>query len=51
MGKVDCVREAIENDKIEIVTNCLKISNLSLEEIAECTGLPLEKVRELESNL
>jgi hypothetical protein len=55
MGKVDCVREAIENAKrdnsIEIATNCLKISNLSLEEISECTGLPLEKVMELKSNL
>ena len=55
MGKVDCVMEAIENGKkdnsIEIAVNFLKNSNDSLEMISECTGLPLEKVRELESNL
>ena len=55
MGKVDCVMEAIENGKkdnsIEIAVNFLKNSNDSLEMISECTGLPLEKVKELKSNL
>lgn len=55
MGKVDCVREAIENginDKsIEIATNFLKNTNASLEDISINTGLPLEKVKELKSNL
>jgi predicted HTH domain antitoxin len=51
MGKVDCVMEAIENGKIEIAVNFLKNSSASLEEISENTGLSLEKVRELKSNL
>ena len=51
MGKVDCVMEAIENGKIEVAVNFLKNSNVSLEEISENTGLPLEKVKELKSSL
>ena len=51
MGKVDCVMEAIENKSIEIAINFLKNSKNSLEEISDCTGLPLEKVKELKSNL
>ena len=59
MGKVDCVMEACNesyengvNDRnIEIAINLLKNSNLSFEEISENTGLPLEKVKELKSNL
>jgi hypothetical protein len=59
MGKVDCVMEACresyeqgkKDSSIEIATNCLKNSNLSLEVISVCTGLPLEKVMELKSNL
>lgn len=55
MGKVDCVMEAIENAKrdnsIEIANTLLRNFNNSLEEISEITGLPLEKVKELESNL
>ena len=55
MGKVDCVMEAIENGKqdtrIDIAVNFLKNSNDSIEKISEITGLPLEKVKELKSNL
>ena len=59
MGKVDCVMEACNesydngmNDKsIEIAINFLRNSNDSLEKISKITGLPLEKVMELKSNL
>lgn len=55
MGKVDCVREAIDNGKyersVEIAKNLLVKGNLSLREISEIVDIPLEDVEKLKLNL
>lgn len=51
MGKVDCVREAIDNDRIEIARSLLEIGKLSMEEISMSTNLPLEKIRQLDETI
>ena len=42
--------EGIEKNKLETAQKMLKVGKLSMEEIAEYSGLPLEKVRELAGN-
>lgn len=59
MGKVDCVREAINESfddgkyerSVEIAKNLLVKGNLSLREISEIVDIPLEDVEELKLNL
>jgi len=43
-------KEGIEQTKIETAKNFLKME-LTLEQIAEGTGLPLEKIQELQKEL
>lgn len=59
MGKVDCVREAINESfddgkyerSVEIAKNLLVKGNLSLREISEIVDIPLEDVEKLKLNL
>ena len=59
MGKVDCVREAINESfddgkyerSVEIAKNLLVKGNLSLREISEIVDIPLRDVEELKLNL
>ena len=44
----DGVAEGVEQAKIETAKNFIQ-KNIPLETIAECTGLPLEKVQELKT--
>ena len=44
----DGVAEGVEQNKIETAKNLIH-KNIPLETIAECTGLPLEKVQELKT--
>ena len=58
MGKVDCVREAINESfddgkyerSVEIAKNLLVKGNLSLREISEIVDIPLRDVEELKLN-
>ena len=45
-GKQIGLQEGAEQNKIETAKNLIQ-KNIPLETIAECTGLPLEKVQEL----
>ena len=45
----DGVAEGVEQNKIETAKNLMK-KNIPLETIAECTGLTLEKIKELENS-
>lgn len=55
MGKVDCVREAIDDGKYERSVEIAKIllvkGNFSLSEISEIVNIPLEDVEKLKHNL
>ena len=63
MGKVDCVMEAcresyddgvsqgISDGKDEIISNLLVNTDLSVEEISEGSGVPLERVIEIQKNI
>lgn len=42
--------EAVEKVSVEHARKMLRNGKLSLEEIAECSGLSLDKVRELAGN-
>ena len=44
----DGLAEGVEQAKIETAKNFIQ-KNIPLETIAECTGLPLEKVQELKT--
>ncbi len=44
----DGVAEGVEQAKIETAKNFIQ-KNIPLETIAECTGLPLERVQELKT--
>ena len=44
----DGVAEGVEQNKIETAKNLIH-KNIPLETIAECTGLTLEKIKELEN--
>ena len=48
--KAEGIAEGAENAKLEAAQNFLK-RNIAPEIIAECTGLPLEKVLELQKEL
>ena len=45
----DGLAEGVEQNKIETAKNLMK-KNIPLETIAECTGLTLEKIKELENS-
>ena len=48
---LDEMRNEAEHKKAcEIANNMIKIGKMSLEEIAECSGLSIDKVRELAGN-
>ena len=38
-----------EENKLEVAANLLKMTKLSCEEIARIVGLPVEKIRELDT--
>ena len=48
-GKEEGLSQGAEQTKIETAKNLLK-EGLSVEQIARCTDLPLEKVQELTNN-
>ncbi len=45
--RTEVARETAERKSVEIALNLFKLEKLSLEEIAESAGLPLERVKEL----
>ena len=49
-GRKEGRKEGMENARIKNAKAMIKNGKLSLEEIAECSGLTLEKVRELAGN-
>lgn len=43
----EAAEEAIENKSLEIAMNLISKGNISFEDIADVTGLPLERIKEL----
>ena len=50
-GKEDGYKQGEEHAKLENAQNMILTNLGTLEQIARCTGLPLEKVRELATEL
>lgn len=44
-------KECAEEGKIEVAENLLKDGSLSIEKIAELSGFPLKKIKDLASKL